>query len=181
MVPAVPDIFSRSPREADLADQLPSLGWRLLQFPENWEILALDPWVWRVVNQGYKLEFTSPPLKRGHIRSTPVPRSPEQCITLEKEITDVLEKKVVYIVKDFPTGFYRSSFFLTLTKPDPWRHNKSQASEQSLNSTKEIQDGDPVIVLSTLQQGYWATSIDLKDAYLHIPIHPSHHRFLDFH
>lgn len=36
------------------------------------------------------------------------------------------------------------------------------------------------VVLSSLQRGSWATSIDLKDAYLHIPIHPSHHRFLAF-
>ncbi|WP_411027016.1 reverse transcriptase domain-containing protein, partial [Salmonella sp. s55044] len=27
----------------------------------------------------------------------------------------------------------------------------------------------------------WATSIDLKDAYLHIPIHPNCHWFLAFH
>ena len=28
--------------------------------------------------------------------------------------------------------------------------------------------------------GAWATSIDLTDAYLHIPVHPEHRKFLTF-
>ena len=35
-------------------------------------------------------------------------------------------------------------------------------------------------VLQTLSQGWWATSLDLKDAYLHVPIHANHQMFLQF-
>ena len=35
-------------------------------------------------------------------------------------------------------------------------------------------------ILPTLHRGLWATSLDLKDAYLHIPIHPDHQKFLSF-
>ncbi|KAJ8039589.1 hypothetical protein HOLleu_17357 [Holothuria leucospilota] len=36
------------------------------------------------------------------------------------------------------------------------------------------------VILPSLQPRSWATSIELKDAYLHIPIHQSHHRYLAF-
>jgi hypothetical protein len=35
-------------------------------------------------------------------------------------------------------------------------------------------------VLQSLTVGWWAASIDLKDAYLHVPIHKDHRRFLQF-
>ena len=38
----------------------------------------------------------------------------------------------------------------------------------------------PENVRATLQPGMWVTSIDLKDAYFHIPIHPKHQKFLRF-
>lgn len=38
----------------------------------------------------------------------------------------------------------------------------------------------PRSVLQSLREGDWLTSIDLKDAYFHIPIHPSSRRYLRF-
>ena len=35
-------------------------------------------------------------------------------------------------------------------------------------------------VMNLVQQGDWAISIDLKDAYFHIPIHPAHKKYLRF-
>ncbi len=33
-------------------------------------------------------------------------------------------------------------------------------------------------ILQNLQQGMWMISLDLKDAYLHVPIYPPHRKFL---
>ncbi len=33
-------------------------------------------------------------------------------------------------------------------------------------------------ILHGLHKGWWMVSLDLKEAYLHVPIHPSHWRFL---
>jgi hypothetical protein len=38
----------------------------------------------------------------------------------------------------------------------------------------------PEYVQATLQTGMWTTSIDLKDAYFHVPIHTSYQKFLRF-
>ena len=39
----------------------------------------------------------------------------------------------------------------------------------------------PESIRTSLRQGEWVTSIDLSDAYLHIPIHPQSRKFLRFH
>ena len=35
-------------------------------------------------------------------------------------------------------------------------------------------------VLLSVRQGDWVASIDLKEAYLQVPVHPDSHRFLRF-
>ncbi|KAJ8043910.1 TBC1 domain family member 10B [Holothuria leucospilota] len=120
-VPVAPAVSSPSPRDAHSTDQLPSVGGRLLQFAKQWKFLSPDPRVRSVIHQGYKLEFTSPPPSKGLFRSTLIPKSRDQRLALEKEISDLLRKKAIYVVKDFPTKLHRSSFFLTPKKPDSWR------------------------------------------------------------
>ena len=39
----------------------------------------------------------------------------------------------------------------------------------------------PESIRSSLKKGEWVTSIDLTDAYLHVPIHPQSRKFLRFH
>ena len=39
----------------------------------------------------------------------------------------------------------------------------------------------PESIRASLRQGNWVTSIDLSDAYLHLPIHPQSRKFLRFH
>lgn len=36
------------------------------------------------------------------------------------------------------------------------------------------------LIISSLRENLWAMSIDLKDAYLHILVHPDDQRFLSF-
>ena len=38
----------------------------------------------------------------------------------------------------------------------------------------------PESIRLSLRQGHWSTSIDLSDAYLHIPVHPRHRKYLRF-
>ena len=58
-------------------------------------------------------------------------------------------------------------------------HSKLKATE-SVHKTQALQNGDLHSILPLLSQGWWATSIDLTDAYLHIPVHAEHRRFLTF-
>ena len=152
-----------------------------MRYAHMWETLSPDPWVRRVVNEGYRLEFSSPPPRGGCFRTTPIPRSRDQRLALEKEISDLLEKEAIYVVTDPTQSLYRYSFFLTPKKPDSWRPiiNLKPLNKAYIRP-RRFRMETLAVILPSLLQGSWATSLDLKDAYLHIPIHPSHHKFLAF-
>ena len=57
--------------------------------------------------------------------------------------------------------------------------DQSQALKQ-VHAEKVIQDGPPQNSSFTLKPQFWGVSIDLSDAYFHIPIRPSHWKFLRF-
>ena len=58
-------------------------------------------------------------------------------------------------------------------------YNKPLSAEL-VHQTKEVQNGNSGMHPQVNIKRSWVTSIDLKDAYLHIPIHPSHPRWLQF-
>ena len=113
---------------------------------------------------------------------TPVPRCPQQRAALEEEIHGLLLKNAIRIVPPgSPLRLYRSSFFLTPKKPDSWRPilNLKPLNKRFIRPRKFRME-TLASIIPTCAQGMWATSLDLKDAYLHIPIHPSCQRFLAF-
>ena len=151
------------------------------QFANNWETLDPDPWVRSTIRKGYKIEFSSTPPPGGLFKTTPIPKSKEQRLALEKEISDLLQKRAIYKVEGSRPNLYRSSFFLTPKKPDAWRPiiNLKPLNKAFIRPRRFRMETLATVLLS-LDRGLWATSIDLKDAYLHIPIHRAYHRFLAF-
>ena len=95
VVPGDPDVFRPSPRDAHPTARPLAVGGRLMRYAHMWETLSPDPWVRRVVNEGYRLEFSSPPPRGGCFRTTPIPRSRDQRLALEKDISDLLGKDAI--------------------------------------------------------------------------------------
>ncbi|XP_041437982.1 uncharacterized protein pfkfb2.L isoform X1 [Xenopus laevis] len=56
---------------------------------------------------------------------------------------------------------------------------RSQGSQQ-VHPIGKVQDGNIEISHSGMEQGQLLMSLDIKDAYLHVPIWPPHHRYLRF-
>ena len=134
------------------------------------------------IRYGYKIEFSSPPPKGGLLKSTPVPPSLAQRQALESEIQDLLAKEAIYIVpRNQSKRLYRSSFFLTPKKGNLWRPilNLKPLNKRFIRP-KRFRMETLATIIPLLSPGLWATSIDLKDAYLHVPVHPLFHRYLAF-
>lgn len=158
------------------------MGGRLLRFAENWEILDPDSWVLQTISEGYKIEFSSTPPVTGLRKVTPIPQDLSQKAALEGEIQDLLLKRAIRRASPGETrNLYRSSFFLTPKKPDTWRPilNLKPINKQFIRPRRFRMETLAAIIPS-LKGNLWATSIDLKDAYLHVPIHPEDQRFLAF-
>jgi hypothetical protein len=95
-------------------------------------------------------------------------------------IDSLVEKEAIEEVKDLRSpGFYSSSFLV----PKPNGTKRKIINLKPLNyfvvSHKFVME-TPQAVLKALRIGHWATSIDLKDAYFHIPIKRSSRKYLRF-
>ena len=57
-------------------------------------------------------------------------------------------------------------------------HRPNQA--QHFSTCRKVQNGNPRVHRTSLIPGEWVSSIDLSDAYLHIPTHPNSRKYLRF-
>ena len=131
---------------------------------------------------GYILEFTtSPPHPRElpH-QPTAVPLDSTRQSSLEKEIASLLEKKAVVPFPANAAMGFTLTFFLTPKKSGEWRPIINLRPLNAYIRPKHFRMETLSTVLQTLPQGWWATSLDLKDAYHHVPIHANHQMFLQF-
>ena len=157
------------------------VGGRLLLYAKEWHTIKPDIWVESVVTKGYKIEFTATPPIRKMVYKTPLPINKVQRDTLLEEVKALLLKKAIYpIFPPFEVGFW-STFFLAPKKTGDWRPILNLKSLNKYIKPKRFRMESLAIVLKAPIRSRWATSIDLKDAYLHIPINQDHQRWLRFH
>ena len=76
-------------------------------------------------------------------------------------------------------GFY-SRLFLVRKATGEWRPIIDLSSLNVFVHRPSFTMETPRSILRALQQGQWLTSLDLKDAYFHIGIHPADRRYLRF-
>ena len=76
-------------------------------------------------------------------------------------------------------GFY-SRLFLVRKATGEWRPIIDLSSLNVFVHCPSFTMETPRSILRALQQGQWLTSLDLKDAYFHIGIHPADRRYLCF-
>ena len=141
--------------------------------------MTSDLWVLKTIAEGYRLEFTArPPLFKG-IRTTPIPSEPAKALALLAEVQALVGKGAVVRILDLTQGFY-STFFLTTKKSGDWRpiinlkplNQYIRPAPFCMETLKSI--------LQSIRAGFWGVTIDLKDAYLHVPVHPSSRKWLRF-
>ena len=73
-----------------------------------------------------------------------------------------------------------SSFFLAPKKESTWHPIINLRPLNVSIRPQRFRMETLAVIIPTLRCGIWATSIDLRDAYLHVPIFPGHQRFLAF-
>ena len=158
------------------------VGGRLRNFLGSWGQVTSDRWVLETIGRGYALEFTRTPPSDMLSRPTPVPSDLAKRRSLEGEINALLLKGAVRIVprSGTQTGFM-STFFLTPKKEaGVWRPILNLKPLNKFIRPKRFRMETLRTILSSIVPPAWAASIDLKDAYLHVPVRPEHHKFLRF-
>ena len=155
------------------------VGGILQRFVHEWRDQGCSPWVLEVLSQGYKIRFLEPP----PLRHTPIyfgTLSPDKRKIRSQLVQDLLGKAAIEVVQSTSSPAFYSLLFVVPKASGQWR---PVIDLSTLNTYVDI----PTFRMDTLDRikpcltsGSWAASLDLQDAYLQIPIHTSHRKFLRF-
>ena len=150
-------------------------------FWQNWAMLE-DPFVSNILRFGYRLPILRPP----PLTSTPRTLDYSECQTdlLAANIAILLEKRAIEVVHhpaNHP-GFYSPIFLVPKKDSDKMRmiHNMAYFNEFFLEPPAHFRMVSLEQIRSKLQPLDWMISLDLQDAYLHVPIFEGHRKFLRF-
>ena len=145
---------------------------------ETWQSWGADAWVVQVLQFGYQVPFRSlPPLS--HV-VLPLPSySPSiRGLALTAAVSDMLAKEAIELAPPSP-GFY-SCLFVTPKVTGGWRPVIDLSRLNGFVDVSHFHMETTQTVLQSLREGVWLVSLDLQDAYLQIPVHPSFRRYLRF-
>ena len=152
------------------------VGGRLAHFMEKWEEITDNKWVLSTVRHGFRIPFSKiPPLS-----SVPIRMSQSSSPFLREEIENLINKGAVERVQNPETpGFY--SWILLVPKKNGKLRliiDLSLLNRYIKKQSFKMETVKPVRQAMRLND--WAVSIDLTDAYLHVPIHHQSRKYLCF-
>ena len=165
-------------------DYIPSLeniplGGRIKNCIDNWHIITDNNWVLNVVKYGYKIPLKTVPYQK-RIPTNP-PATGNAFQVLVSEAQSLISKHAVRIVSPVD-GQYVSSYF-AVPKPrkvDQWRPILNlkyfNANVKKYKFTMETLSS----VRDWIKPQSYCIGLDLRDAFLHIPIHEESKKYLRF-
>ena len=154
------------------------VGGRLALFAHLWGHITNDPFILSVVAQGFKITLNQgfPGVLR---QVTNTPRDPVAQATIWTEISSLLGKKAIVQVDDFPS-LCLSPIFVIPKRSGGLRVILNLKKINLYIPPQPFRMENLPVILPQLTADDWAVTIDLQDAYLHVPIHPESHRLLGF-
>jgi hypothetical protein len=98
-------------------------------------------------------------------------------LRLEAEIKELLAKGAIVETTGDQLAWY-SLVFLVPKKNGSWRpvFDLSQLNRHLVIPKFRMESA--ITIMKSLAKGDWVVSVDIKDAYLHVPIHPQYQRYL---
>mgnify|MGYP001412616885 CR=1 FL=1 len=156
------------------------MGTRLQPFWQNWVTIGADNWVVGILRHGYRLPFDDalPPLTVDPPDLTYKPSHP-LFQELRSQVSKLLEKRAIEVVPG-PTPGYYSRLFLAPKKTGDWRPVIDLSHLNLFLRSPHFKMETANSILLSMKPGLWATSLDFKDAFFHIPVAESHRRYLRF-
>ena len=152
------------------------VGARLLHFAEEWAHITQDSFTLQIVREGYLIPFKDqkPPLS-----SRPIDLSSGHP-DLQGALQALLEKGAVERVHNPGSlGFY-SRLFLVPKKNGSWRPIIDLSTLNSFVDIRSFKMETVTSIRNSILPDHWGVSLDLTDAYFHVPIHPRSRKYLRF-
>lgn len=157
------------------------VGARLLEFAPRWRLhFPQDPWIIQAVSEGVRISFTNPPPLTRTPLWTDIPTLTEKRIALQKEVETLLAKKATELVKSPNSPAFYSRLFLVPKPGGRWRPVIDLSALNKFIRAPRFRMETAKNLRNAIEVGDWAVSLDLSDAYLHVPMHPASRRYLRF-
>ncbi|KAK2891979.1 hypothetical protein Q8A73_017644 [Channa argus] len=166
---------------ANIADEHCLLSHPLSERYHQWtQLCVLDKWMDRIIRKGYSLQFATPPPSFAGVLETRL-SSPAHTTALASELSDLLGKRAISVVPPMEEnqGFY-SRYFLVPKKSGEMRPILDLSFLNQFMVVRRFHMLTTASVLRSMRPGDWLSSVDLKDAYFHIPVAMQHRKFLRF-
>ena len=156
------------------------VGGRLRHFWERWQQMGAHDWVVSILRRGYNLQFRQKPPLSDHPTIQSSSKDPLRTKILEDIVGDLLQKRAIEEVKDTHSpGFYSRLFFVQ-KKTGGHRPVIDLSTLNTFLLIPKFKMETIHSIRQSLQTGSWTYSVDLKDAYFHVPIHPASRKYLRF-
>ena len=153
-------------------ESLPAAG-RTWFCQGNWRIISSDAWIAQVVG-GYRLELMTQPNQRRP--PCPITMGKAESMAITSEIGKLSEKGAFQPC----VGQFLSQLFLVPKKDGSQRPVINLKPLNLLIQKQKFKMEGAKVIRDLLQRGDWMTSIDLKDAYLSVPVAKEHRKYLRF-
>ena len=175
-VPLCPDLL---PYHVPPDAQLP-VGGRLKHFLAEWQKITSDQWVLKVIEHGFILTFKgkAPPLSE-EPRPVKLPKNWEKRQALLQAVEDLKTKAAVKI-SPYPEKALFSHLFVVSKKSGGWRPIIDLSVLNKFLRVPHFKMETVQSIRSQLQIGEFVVTLDLKDAYFHVPIQERFQKYLKF-
>ena len=148
----------------------------MAHFVEKWEEITDNKWVLSIVRHGFRIPFSKiPPLS-----SVPIRISQSSSPFIREEIENLLNKRAVERVQNPGTPGFYSRIFLVPKKEGKLRLIIDLSLLNRYIKKQSFKMETVKSVRQAMRLNDWAVSIDLTDAFLHVPIHHQSRKYLRF-
>ena len=168
------------PNDSLKASNSPPVGGRLRSFSRDWQVNNCSSNLLNIITNDYVLPFLSKP----NLVRFPLIISEYKALPKDQALADciqsLLSKNAIERVENVKSlGFY-SRLFLVPKPHQRWRPVIDLSRLNTFLHVEKFKMETPESIRTSLIPGEWVASIDLSDAYHHVPIHPHSRKYLRF-
>ena len=157
------------------------VGGRLELYWQNWIHVGAEQWVVNTLKNGVMISFLDKPPLTDWPTIDSTPKNHLKLIAMQDLVQKFVDKRVVEVVQDQQSpGFYSRLFLVPKKEPGVWRGILDLSTLNLFVIKESFKMETAEHVREHLKKGEWATSLDLTEAYHHVPIHRSCRKYLRF-
>ena len=147
----------------------------------RWQAIGAESWVVTILRDGYRVPFkdSPPPLSRTPVSFPTYRAGFPRAQALRQKVEAMLAKGALEIARDPGPSFY-SRLFLMEKASGGWRPVVDLSHLNEFVQLAPFKMETVASVLLSVRVGDFLASLDLKDAYFQIPIHPSSRKLFFF-